>query len=105
MTTDTIKLFDNNNRLLDSFDEEIEKVLISIHGQNYYDVDEPIKDTRELKNLKTKVKENLNIKEDNKSKVYFKDFVPVLFFACIFFIILFAGYYFLNTIDLMTFFK
>lgn len=102
MTTDTIKLFDNNNRLVDNFDEEIEKVLISIHGQNYYDIDEPIQDTRELKNLKVNVKNEL---KEKKSKTCFKDFVPVLFFMCIFSIIILAGYYFLNTIDLMSFIK
>ena len=35
MDTNTIKLFDANNNLVVNFDEEVEKFLISIHGENY----------------------------------------------------------------------
>jgi len=45
MDTNTIKLFDANNNLVDNFDEEIEKILISIHGENYYDTDEDLVNT------------------------------------------------------------
>ena len=45
MDTKTVKLFDSNNNLLPTFDEEIEKILISIHGENYYDTDEDLINT------------------------------------------------------------
>ena len=38
--TQTIKIFDVNNNLVEDFDDQVEKVLISVHGDKYYDVDE-----------------------------------------------------------------
>ena len=37
---DTIKLFDANNNFVADFDSKIEEIEISIHGENYFDVDE-----------------------------------------------------------------
>lgn len=119
MDTNTIKLFDANNNLVANFDEEIEKILISIHGENYYDVDEdlvntnliPIADelykdtdlekTIEIVNSMTEDAKPITIVEKKDTKVSYKDFIPVLFFILIFAIIVIAGYYFLNTVDLM----
>ena len=42
----------------------------------------------------------INIIENKKKKISFMDFVPVLFFIIIFAIIVVAGQYFLNTVDL-----
>ena len=41
----TIKLFDANNNFVADFDKKIEEVEISIHGENYYDVDEELVNT------------------------------------------------------------
>lgn len=119
MDTNTIKLFDANNNLVANFDEEIEKILISIHGENYYDVDEdlvntnliPIPDevykdtdlekTIEIVNSMTEDAKPINIVEKKSTKVTYKDFIPVLFFVLIFVVIVIAGYYFLNTVDLL----
>lgn len=118
-----VKLFDSNNKLVPNFDEEIEKILISIHGENYYDVDEELVNTNyiptdevidseiykddELEKTMELVDsmvdadaKKIKLVEDEKKKIGFKDFVPVLFFICIFAIIVIAGYYFLNTVDL-----
>lgn len=119
---DTIKLFDYNGKLVPNFDEEIEKILISIHGENYYDVDEELTNT----NLITITEEDIykdddlektmelvdsmvdddakkiTIVEEGSHKVGIKDFVPVLFFIIIAAIIIVAGYYFLNTADLLS---
>lgn len=123
MDTNTIKLFDANNNLVANFDEEIEKILISIHGENYYDVDEelvntnliPIPDevykdtdlekTIELVDSMTEDAKPISIVEKKNTKVGYKDFMPVLFFILIFIIIVIAGYYFLNTVDLMGLFR
>ena len=40
--TKTIKLFDSNHKFVDTFDEEIEKILISVHGENHYDIDQDL---------------------------------------------------------------
>lgn len=119
MDTNTIKLFDANNNLVANFDEEIEKILISIHGENYYDVDEdlvntnliPIPDevykdtdlekTIEIVNSMTEDAKPINIVEKKSTRVTYKDFIPVLFFVLIFVVIVIAGYYFLNTVDLL----
>lgn len=119
MDTNTIKLFDANNNLVDNFDEEIEKILISIHGENYYDIDEDLVNTNlipvaeelykdtdlektiEIVNSMTEDAKPITIVEKKDTKVGFKDFIPVLFFILIFAVIVIAGYYFLNTVDLM----
>ncbi|MDE5630412.1 MAG: hypothetical protein K2I70_02315 [Bacilli bacterium] len=119
MDTNTIKLFDANNNLVENFDQEIEKILISIHGENYYDVDEDLVNTNlipiaeelykdtdlektiEIVNSMTEDAKPISIVEKKETKVSFKDFIPVLFFILIFAVIVIAGYYFLNTVDLM----
>ncbi len=124
MNTNTVRLFDANDNLVKNFDEEVEKVLISIHGENYYDVDEELintnlipvskvintenvdheelEKTMEYVDLITEDAKAINIVDKKKNKVSFKDFIPVLFFMAIFAVIIIAGYYFLNTIDLMS---
>ncbi len=104
----SIKLFDANNKLVPNFDEEIEKILISVHGENYYDTDEELVNTNEIpvqEEATQEVKEEKTQEVSNKSnkKISFKDFIPVLFFILIFIVIVIAGYYFLNTVDLMSF--
>lgn len=104
----SVKLFDANNKLVPNFDEEIEKILISIHGENYYDTDEELVNTNEIpvqEEAIVEVKEEVTQEVSNKSnkKISFKDFIPVLFFILIFIVIVIAGYYFLNTVDLMSF--
>lgn len=95
---DTIKLFDSNNNFVSDFDKKIEEVEISIHGQNYYDLDEEIVDTNAIpiqKEVKVEqVKENKDIS--------FKDFLPAIFIILIFAIVVYAGYYFLNNFDVST---
>jgi hypothetical protein len=122
MDTKTIKLFDANDNLVPNFEEEVEKVLISIHGDNYYDTDEELVNTNlipvtevideehvdedelektmEYVDLITEDKKSIKIVDNKKHKTSIKDFIPVLFFMLIFGIIIFAGYYFLNTVDL-----
>lgn len=118
-----VRLFDANNRLVPNFDEEIEKILISIHGENYYDIDEELVNTNfiptsevidsevykddELEKTMELVDamvdpnaKEIKIVEEEKKKISIKDFIPVLFFILIFAVIVIAGYYFLNTIDL-----
>lgn len=125
MDTNTVKLFDANNKLVSNFDEEIEKILISVHGENYYDVDEELVNTNlipvnqvideeiykdeELEktmefvdSMVDKKAAKIKIVDNKKKKVSIKDFIPVLFFMLIFAVIVYAGYYFLNTIDLMS---
>ncbi len=123
----TVKLFDANNKLVSDFDEQIDDILKSVHGDAYYDVDEPLVDTRLIKvpdNALDYDKEELertidmvdamvgknapkiHIKaNDQKEHIHFKDFFPVLFFICVFAIIVVAGYYFLNTVDLLSFLR
>lgn len=121
--TRTVKLFDSNNKFVDNFDEEIEKILISIHGENYYDTDEELVNTN-LINLEEVYQDEelektmefvndmvledapkISIVEKSKTKVSFKDFIPVLFFMCIAGVIIAAGYYFLNSVDIMSLLK
>ncbi len=102
----TVKLFDANNKLVQNFDEEIEKILISVHGDAYYDTDEELINTNEIpavinEERKEEV-EVLEVKQEKKKGISFKDFIPVLFFILIFIVIVIAGYYFLNTVDLMS---
>lgn len=125
MDTKTIKLFDSNNQLVNNFDEEIERVLISVHGEKYYDTDEelintnliPIQDEdiykdseleKTMEIMSSMIDKNcpkIKIVEKKKKKVSFKDFIPVIFFILIFTIIVVAGYYFLNTVDLLSLIK
>lgn len=127
MDTKAVKLFDSNKRLVDNFDEEIEKILISIHGENYYDVDEELVNTNLIPvsayfeddykddeldktielvdSMVSKDAPKINIVNKKNDKVTFKDFLPLLFFLIIFIIIVSAGYYFLNSIDLLSFLK
>ena len=125
MDTKTVKLFDSNNNLLPTFDEEIEKILISIHGENYYDTDEDLINTNlipiseyfneevykddELEKtielvdaMVTEDAPKINIVENKKKKISVLDFVPVLFYMIIAGILIYAGYYFLNTFDFMS---
>lgn len=106
----SVKLFDANNKLVPNFDEEIEKILISVHGEKYYDVDEELVNTNEVpivfevnEEKQEEIQENVIEKEKSKEGIKFKDFIPVLFFILIFIVIVIAGYYFLNTVDLMSF--
>ncbi len=125
MDTKTVKLFDSNNNLLPTFDEEIEKILISIHGEDYYDTDEDLINTNlipiseyfneevykddELEKtielvdaMVTEDAPKINIVENKKKKISVLDFVPVLFYMIIAGILIYAGYYFLNTFDFMS---
>lgn len=126
--TNTIKLFDSNNNLLPDFDDRIEEILKSIHGEEYYDTDEELVNTNIIQTVtpKEEVQEEVyqddeldktieyvdglvpeneayNIKlvgKKEKHKVTVKDFIPVIFFVLIFAVIIVAGYYFLNNFDL-----
>ena len=126
MDTNTVKLFDSKNKLVPNFDDEIEKILISIHGEQYYDTDEPLVNTNlipisnilnEDKYEEEEIEKTMEIDEgmvtddapkinivNNKDiqKIRPKDFLPVLFFILVFAVIVVAGYYFLNSIDLMS---
>lgn len=125
MDTNTVKLFDANNKLVNNFDDEIEKILISVHGENYYDVDEELVNTnlipvseaiddeiyhddeleKTMELVDAMVDESatkIKIVDKEAKKISIKDFIPVLFFILIFIVIVVAGYYFLNTIDLMS---
>lgn len=125
MDTKTVKLFDANNNLVPNFDEEIEKILISIHGEQYYDVDEDLVNTnlipisayinedkyeedeleKTIELVDAMVSDDapkINIVENKKEKVRILDFVPVLFFMIMSGIIIYAGYYFLNNFDFMS---
>ncbi len=115
-----VRLFDANNKLVTNFDEEIEKILISIHGEDYFDVDEELINTnmipiepdiyhdeeleKTMELVDAMVDNNakeIKLVKNEKQRVSIKDFIPVLFFMLIFGIIVVAGYYFLNTVDLM----
>lgn len=125
MDAKTVKLFDSNNNLVPNFDEEIEKILISIHGEDYYDVDEDLVNTNlipiseyldtdvykddELEktielvdSMVTEDAPKISIVEKKKKKVSVLDFMPVLFFMIIAAILVYAGYYFLNSFDFMS---
>lgn len=125
MNTNTVKLFDANDNLVEDFDQKIEDILISIHGEEYYDVDEKLVDTNlisigkvidkldynendlektmEFVDLITEDAKSVKIVDKKNRKVSIKDFVPVCFFILIFIVIILAGYYFLNTIDFTSF--
>lgn len=127
MNTKTVKLFDANNNLVPNFDEEIERILISIHGEDYYDIDEALVNTNlipvqnvtndeykeeELEktmeivgSMVSKDSPKISIVEKKKEKIGIKDFIPLFFFILIFSIIVIAGYYFLNTIDFTSLLK
>lgn len=92
---DTIKLFDSNNNFVADFDKKIEEIEVSIHGDNYYDVDETLVNTNEVP-IQTKIEVE---KPVQKKGIHFKDFLPVLFLLLIFGIVVYAGYYFLGTFD------
>lgn len=105
-----VKLFDANNKLVPNFDEEIERILISIHGEKYYDVDEELVDTNEIRTVQDEINKEVieevkkpekETKAKKKRKISIKDFIPVLFFILIALVIVIAGYYFLNSVDLM----
>ena len=105
----TVKLSDANNKLVQNFEEEIEKILISVHGESYFDVDEELVNTNEIPVQEEKIvvdeiaeEKKEEVVTKTKNKVSIKDFIPVLFFILIFIVIVIAGYYFLNTVDLMS---
>lgn len=118
-----VRLFDANNKLVPNFDEEIEKILISVHGNDYYDVDEELVNTNLIPtnevvdsdiykdealektmelvdSMVSADAKEIKIIKEKKRRISFKDFIPVLFFILIFAVIVIAGYYFLNTVDL-----
>ena len=95
---DTIKLFDANNNFVADFDKKIEEIEISIHGENYYDVDEELVNTNEIP-IHAEVKVE---KPKKEHKITIKDFLPVVFLLLIFGIVVYAGYYFLNSFDVTT---
>ena len=72
--TNTIKLFDSNNNLLPDFDERIEDVLKSIHGDNYYDTDEELVNTNIIQTVVPKEVEKevikTEIQDDVKEEIY-----------------------------------
>lgn len=99
MNTNTTKLFDANNNLIDTFEIEVENVLKSIYGENYYDTDEDF--------IKEEVKPQ-KVEKDNeisKKRIRITDFIPLLFFILIFVIIVLAGYYFLSNFDFTSILK
>lgn len=99
----SINVFDENNNLSDDFNETVELVLMGIHGDKYYDVDEELQDTRLLKTIN--VEEEKPKKEvKSNGKATFKDFIPVLFFIIMTAIICFGGYFFLNNFDISSLF-
>ena len=79
-------------------DKKIEEIEISIHGEKYFDIDEEPVDTNEIPIVKEVVVE----KPKKEHKISIKDFLPVLFLLLIFGIVVYAGYYFLNTFDVST---
>lgn len=119
MNTNQIRLFDHNNHLVDNFEEEVEKVLISVHGDNYFDSDDELVNTnfiplstiindeyqessldKTIEYVESFVKETKDILK--KDKITIKDFIPVTLFILIFAVILVSGYYLINSIDLMS---
>lgn len=97
----TIKLFDANNNFVADFDKKIEEVEISIHGENYYDVDEELVNTNEIP-----ISKEIEVEKPKKNKregsASIKDFLPVLFILLVFGIVVYGGYYFLNSFDVTT---
>ena len=113
--TQTIKIFDVNNNLVEDFDDQVEKVLISVHGDKYYDVDEELVDTRLIpldevishKDVEEEKVEHADdvvskIAESKKKKKHYKitEYLPVIFFMLLFAIIVAAGYFFIGNFDI-----
>ena len=94
----TIKLFDANNNFVEDFDKKIEDIEISIHGEHYYDIDEELVNTNEVP-----IQPVIKVEKPKKEhKISIKDFLPVLFILLIFGIVVYGGYYFLNSFDVST---
>jgi hypothetical protein len=124
MDSKQVILFDSNNNLVSNFDEEVDKILTQVHGQNYYDIDEPIENTnlmsldRILVEEETKEEEldktmeigtsmvtedapNIKIvSEKDKKKITFLDFIPLLICIALFVGLLYGGHYLFNNFDL-----
>ncbi len=98
---DTIKLFDANNNFVANFDAVIEEVEKSIHGDKYFDIDEELVNTNEIP-----ISKDIEVEKPKKIRregnVTIKDFLPVLFMLLIFGIVVYGGYYFLNSFDVTT---
>jgi len=108
--SEQVKMFGPNDELVDNFEDVVEEILISVHGINYYDVDVELVDTnliptRDVQEADELDKEIEVKKNPKKEKFTFKVLLPLLFFALIFAIVLFAGFYFINKIDLGGFLK
>lgn len=99
----SINIFDENNNLSDDFNETVELVLMGIHGDKYYDVDEDLQDTRLLKKINLEEEQPKKV-SSKKEKVTYKDFLPVLFFILITVVICYGGYYFLSGFDITSLF-
>lgn len=97
----TIKLFDSNNNFVPDFDEKIDEIEKSIYGEHYYDENDITINKTYNEENKKEINEEIKVKKiEEKKKASFKDFIPVIFFMLLFAIIIYAGYYFLNTVDL-----
>lgn len=103
MNTDTSKIFDENNELTDVFPQIVDEVLASVHGEDFFDIDQEYIIPEEDKKSEEKIKNTYDVVR--KRKVTFKDFIPVLFFVLIFAILTLAGYYFLNNFDFTSILK
>ncbi len=120
--SNTIKLFDSKNNFLPDFDEKIEDIEKSIHGDNYYDTDEELIDTRLIPIEKVKKIQKIERQEEietvnapevkeqtepimHKGAKIILDFLPVLFFIIMFVIVIYGGYYFLSTVDFASLIK
>lgn len=104
MNTDTSKIFDENNELTDEFPQIVDEVLASVHGEDFFDIDQEYIIPEDDKKSEEKIK-NTYDEVVRKRKVTFKDFIPVLFFVLIFAILTLAGYYFLNNFDFTSILK
>lgn len=104
MNTDTSKIFDENNELTDVFPQIVDEVLASVHGEDFFDIDQEYIIPEDDKKSEEKIK-NTYDEVVKKRKVTFKDFIPVLFFVLIFAILTLAGYYFLNNFDFTSILK
>ena len=104
MNTDTSKIFDENNELTDVFPQIVDEVLASVHGKDFFDIDQEYIIPEDDKKSEEKIK-NTYDEVVRKRKVTFKDFIPVLFFVLIFAILTLAGYYFLNNFDFTSILK
>ena len=104
MNTDTSKIFDENNELTDVFPQIVDEVLASVHGEDFFDIDQEYIIPEEDKKSEEKIK-NPYDEVVRKRKVTFTDFIPVLFFVLIFAILTLAGYYFLNSFDFTSILK